>query len=135
VKFMFTLLPTGVKYLNTHLQSTPPLGFQYNVPDTRHPFFCGLFFVACPLICVACPLFVVACFFLLSFFVGPFFLWPVLFFLWPVFCGLYFHTLFCNLWLMFWSLINHIASKILSSSSSSHLVVIPAPLVGALERP
>jgi hypothetical protein len=36
VQFMCTLLPTGVKYLNTYLLLTPPLGFLYNVPET-HP--------------------------------------------------------------------------------------------------
>jgi hypothetical protein len=44
VKFMFTLLPTGVKYLNTYLQSTPRLGFLYNVPES-HPVLQSMAYV------------------------------------------------------------------------------------------
>jgi hypothetical protein len=44
VKFRFTLLPTGVKYLNTYLQSTPRLGFLYNVPES-HPVLQSMAYV------------------------------------------------------------------------------------------
>ena len=57
---MFTLLPTGVNYLNIYLQSTPPIGFLYNVPEPRHP------------LCVACSLWPVLSFLRVSFnFFGP----------------------------------------------------------------
>jgi hypothetical protein len=96
----------------------PPLDFciMYQTLDTLWCVACSLWPVLCLcglfFVLLACTLCFVACFSSLLWPVlvcGPFFLWPVIFFLWPVFS----HPV-RNLWLMFWSLIYHLAFKLLS---------------------
>jgi hypothetical protein len=136
---MFTLLPTGLKYLNTYLQSTPLLGFC--IMYQSHTLFCNLWLMFWSLIYHGI-------FNLLSFhyqdLAGPhssgclslsskplpyrqtscsglFLSTPF-----PAF-GFFImyqsHTLLCNLWLMLWSLIYHGAFKLLSF----HYQDLPGP--------